>query len=70
MKNVPVLINTVKQMKKPPKDPIKSLQLDLFSQFVTNDQSWVSNTIELWGEYQSISLQLNKLKSYITIDGL
>lgn len=28
--------------------PIKSLQLDLFSRFVTNDKNEVSNTIELW----------------------
>lgn len=34
--------------KKPPGKPIKSVQYDLFSQFVANDQSEVSNTVELW----------------------
>lgn len=33
---------------KPPKQPIKSLQYDLFGQFVTNDVSEVSNTVEIW----------------------
>ena len=33
---------------KPPPDDIKSVQLELFGQFVTNDQSEVSNTVELW----------------------
>ena len=70
MENLPVLINTVKQMKKPPKAPIKSLQLELFSQFVTNDLSQVSNTIELWEripKYFFTSKQVEKLR---TIDGL
>ena len=33
---------------KPPKNPVKSIQLDLFGQFVTNDKSEVSNTVEVW----------------------
>lgn len=66
MRNVPVLTTTAKQMKKPPKDPIKSLQLDLFSQFVTNDQSQVSNTIELWEripKYFFTTKQVEKLRT-------
>jgi hypothetical protein len=70
MKNVPVLINTVKQMKKPPKDPIKSLQLDLFSQFVTNDQSQVSNTIELWERIPKYFFTAKQVEKLRTIDGL
>ncbi len=35
-------------MKKPPSVPIKSVQLDMFSQFLTNDESEVSNTVEIW----------------------
>jgi len=34
--------------KQPPALPIKSPQYDLFSQFVTNDESEVSNTVEVW----------------------
>ena len=34
--------------KKPPTVPIKSPQYDLFTQFVTNDLSEVSNTVEVW----------------------
>ncbi len=63
---MPALINTVKQMKKPPKEPIKSLQLDLFSQFVTNDQSQVSNTVELWEripKYFFTAKQVEKLRT-------
>jgi len=70
MKNVPVLINTIKQMKKPPKDPIKSLQLDLFSQFVTNDQSQVSNTIELWERIPKYFFTAKQVEKLRTIDGL
>lgn len=66
MKNVPVLTNTAKQMKKPPKESIKSIQLDLFSQFVTNDQSQVSNTVELWEripKYFFTTKQVEKLRT-------
>lgn len=34
--------------KKPPKTPIKSVQYDLFTTFLTNDEGAVSNAIELW----------------------
>lgn len=34
--------------KQPPDLPVKSLQGDLFSHFVTNDESEVSNTVEIW----------------------
>ncbi len=53
-------------IKKPPKDHIKSLQLDLFSQFVTNNQSQVSNTIELWEripKYFFTAKQVEKLRT-------
>jgi len=53
-------------IKKPPKDHIKSLQLDLFSQFVTNDKSQVSNTIELWEripKYFFTAKQVEKLRT-------
>ena len=53
-------------MRKPPKDPIKSLQLDLFSHFVTNDLSQVSNTIELWEripKYFFTAKQVEKLRT-------
>jgi hypothetical protein len=34
--------------KTPPTQPIKSVQFDLFSQFLANDQSEVSNTVDYW----------------------
>lgn len=37
-----------KQKKMPPSKAIKSIQYDLFSQFLTNDPDSVSNTVELW----------------------
>ena len=57
-------------MKKPPEKYIKSVQLDLFSQFVTNDKSEVSNTVEMWEsipKYFFTPKQVSKLR---TIDGL
>ncbi len=40
----------VKKMvtKKPPEKSVKNIQFDLFSQFVTNEQSGVSNSIDVW----------------------
>lgn len=52
--------------KTPPKNPVKSVQLDLFSQFVTNDKSEVSNTVELWEsipKYFFTSRQVKKLRT-------
>lgn len=52
--------------KKPPKEPIKSVQLDLFLQFVTNDKSEVSNTVEVWEsipKYFFTPKQVEKLRT-------
>lgn len=57
-------------MKKPPKDPIKSLQLDLFSHFVTNDLSQVSNTVELWERIPKYFFTTKQAEKLRTIDGL
>ncbi len=35
-------------IKRPPKDMVKSVQLDLFSSFVTNQINEVSNTVKIW----------------------
>jgi hypothetical protein len=40
--------NKTSPAKQPPAEPIKSLQFDLFGEFVTNDKSEVSNTVEIW----------------------
>jgi len=56
--------------KKPPETPRKSVQLSLFSQFVTNDKSEVSSTVEVWEsipKYFFTSKQTAKLR---TADGL
>lgn len=55
-----------KLVKKPPEKYIKSLQLDLFSQFVTNDKSEVSNTVEVWEsipKYFLTPAQVKKLRT-------
>jgi len=55
-----------KVQKLPPKIPIKSKQYDLFSQFVTNDQSEVSNTVEIWEsipKYFFTPRQVEKLRT-------
>lgn len=51
--------------KAPPVKAIKSIQYDLFSQFVTNDPDSVSNTVELWEsipKYFFTSAQVEKLR--------
>lgn len=52
--------------KTPPSKAIKSLQLDLFGQFVTNDKDSVSNTVELWEsipKYFFTPQQVEKLRT-------
>ncbi len=39
---------TKQAKKKPPVEAIESVQMSLFSNFVSNDQDKVSNTIEMW----------------------
>ncbi len=40
--------SVTKKMKEPPSREIKSVQHDLFSEFLANDISEVSNTVDLW----------------------
>jgi len=59
-----------KILRQPPSDPIKSIQYELFSNFVTNDKSAVSNAIEIWEaipKYFFTAAQINKFR---TTDGL
>ncbi len=52
--------------KTPPSKAIKSIQYDLFSQFVTNDPESVSNTVELWEsipKYFFTPAQVEKLRT-------
>lgn len=52
--------------KQPPSLPIKSPQYDLFSQFVSNDQTEVSNTVEVWEsipKYFFTPHQIKKLRT-------
>ena len=54
-----------KQLKKPPSKAIKSIQYDLFSQFLANDETNVSNTIEYWEripKYFLSAQEQNKLR--------
>jgi len=54
------------QKKQPPKLPTRSIQFDLFSQFVTNDEREVSNAIELWDSIPKYFLtphQVSKLRT-------
>jgi hypothetical protein len=53
-------------VKKPPTKVIKNLQYDLFSQFVTNDPSEISNTVEVWEsipKYFFTTKQVEKLRT-------
>lgn len=52
--------------KPPPKTAVKSVQFDLFGQFITNDQSEVSNTVEIWEtipKYFFTPQQVKKLRT-------
>lgn len=40
--------NKNQKKKEPPKEMVQSIQLDLFSDFVKNDEDEVSNTVETW----------------------
>ncbi len=54
------------QKKQPPKLPSRSIQFDLFSQFVTNNERSVSNAIELWDSIPKYFLtphQVSKLRT-------
>ncbi|MFZ2169430.1 MAG: hypothetical protein WAW61_07325 [Methylococcaceae bacterium] len=54
-----------KPSRKPPEKVVKSFQMDLFSQFLANDLSEVSNTVEYWEripKYFFSTEQQNKLR--------
>jgi hypothetical protein len=61
---------TKKLQKTPPEAPLKSVQLDLFSQFVTNDQSEVSNTVEVWESIPKYFFTPKQTAKLRTADGL
>lgn len=59
-----------KKLKKPPNQLIKSIQHDLFSDFLTNDKSEVSNTVDLWERIPKYFLSPQEQKNLRTADGL
>ena len=59
-----------KKAKKPPEQPIKSIQHDLFSNFLTNNESEVSNTVDLWERIPKYFLNEAQQKKLRTPDGL
>ena len=68
--DTPKLRTKLERMKKPPDKPKKSIQLELFTQFVTNDQSSVSNTIELWERIPKYFFTAKQVEKLRTPDGL
>jgi len=55
--------------KQPPTKTTKSLQMDLFGQFVSNNDSEVSNTIELWESIPKYFFTPHKMKKLRTESG-
>lgn len=53
----------------PPEKTISNIQYDLFSQFITNDKSKVSNTVESWESIPKYFFTPAKMKSLRTPDG-
>ncbi|MEE9398533.1 MAG: hypothetical protein V3V31_16160 [Methylococcales bacterium] len=64
------MTDKTKSRKKPPKKAIASKQYDLFSNFVTNDESEVSNTVEYWERIPKYFFTAKQMKSLRTSDGL
>ena len=54
----------------PPKAAVKSVQYDLFSQFITNDPDAVSNTVEIWESIPKYFLSPLQQKKLRTSEGL
>jgi len=59
-----------KKIKEPPSQPIKSIQHDLFSDFLTNKTSEVSNTVDLWERIPKYFLSPQEQKRLRTAEGL
>jgi hypothetical protein len=57
-------------LRKPPKAPIKSVQYDLFTTFLTNDEGAVSNAIELWDGIPKYFLTAKQQEKLRTPEGL
>ncbi len=56
--------------KKPPEQPIQSIQYSLYSQFVSNDVSEVSNTVEIWESIPKYLFTPKLMEKLRTVDGL
>jgi len=63
-------IKNEESKKKPPSLPIKSVQFNLFAQFVTNDMAEVSNTIEYWENIPKYFLNSKQQDKLRTPEGL
>lgn len=62
--------SVTKIAKKPPIQSIKSVQMDLFSNFLSNDVSEVSNTVEYWERIPKYFLSTKEQDKLRTADGL
>lgn len=58
------------RQKKPPAATIKSPQFDLFSQFLSNDDSGISNTVEMWERIPKYFFTPKQVEKLRTADGL
>jgi len=63
-------LSVTKKMKEPPSREIKSVQHDLFSEFLANDISEVSNTVDLWERIPKYFLSPQEQKRLRTSEGL
>ncbi len=61
---------SVKKLKKPPSLTPKSFQMDLFSEFLANDESEFSNTVDLWERIPKYFLSPQEQKRLRTSEGL
>lgn len=56
--------------KTPPATTVKSVQMDLFAQFVTNDLEHVSNTVEIWESIPKYFFTPKQMEKLRTREGL
>ncbi len=60
----------IKPTKNPPTTSARSVQMDLFSQFLTNDVSEVSNTVEVWESIPKYFFTPKQVEKLRTVEGL
>jgi len=68
--NKPTTKKSLKVIKTPPRNPIKSLEHELFSDFLMTGENELSNTVDLWESIPKYFLSPQEQKTLRTAEGL